>query len=58
MVNDGNIVMVTKLREEINSLKKQLTRKDAELIEKDKQVLLVHNHHYCPIYNAIDWLRN
>nr|CAB3244521.1 protein FAM76B [Phallusia mammillata] len=38
VVNDNNIVTVTKLREEISSLKKQLSKKDQALLEKDKQI--------------------
>ena len=37
-INDGNIVLVAKLREQVESLKKQLSKKDQQLLDKDKQV--------------------
>lgn len=38
VVNDSNIVVVTQLKAEISGLKKQVGKKDQELIQKDKQV--------------------
>lgn len=38
-MHDMNIVLVTKLREEVESLKKSLAIKDKELMDKERKVL-------------------
>jgi uncharacterized protein involved in exopolysaccharide biosynthesis len=57
-VNDGNIVVVTKLREEINSLKKQISTKNAELIEKDKQASMLKVNHLREIRTLQEKFKN
>ena len=36
--SSDNMILITQLREQIESLKKQLQGKDAQLLEKDKKV--------------------
>uniref|UniRef100_F6RKI1 Uncharacterized protein n=1 Tax=Ciona intestinalis TaxID=7719 RepID=F6RKI1_CIOIN len=43
-MND-NIVLVTKLHEEINSLKKNIAKKDQVMLEKDKQISMLKVEH-------------
>ena len=37
-MHDMNIVLVTQLREEVESLKKTLTQKEKELLDKERKV--------------------
>ena len=44
--SSDNVILITQLREQIESLKKQLQGKDAQLLEKDKKVA-GHSHSWC-----------
>lgn len=44
--NSDNVILITQLREQIESLKKQLTVKDAQLLEKDKKITELKAENY------------
>ena len=44
--SSDNVILITQLREQIESLKKQLQGKDAQLLEKDKKVVC-HSQSEC-----------